>query len=294
MSDRPVVAEGRRDVLWVRGADAVTFLQGQLSADVEAIEPRTSAWALLLQPKGMVDAWLRVSRVGDSEVLIDVDEGWGERVEARLRRFMIRVAVEIETGTWRWLAVRGPGSGELPYPTRAVVVADPAWPGIDGLDLVGPDLTQADVPGAIPITGDELETLRVLAGVPAMGRELDEDTIPAEAGQWLIDASVSFTKGCYTGQELVARVDSRGSNTPRRLRRIGLPAGAAEPPTGAEVHSVAADGSTKAVGRVSSVAALPEDGWVALGMLHRSVGPGDELVVAWEGGQEDAVVASEG
>jgi folate-binding protein YgfZ len=289
-----VVAEGRRDVLWVRGPDAVTFLQGQLSADVAAIDPRTSTWSLLLQPKGMVDAWLRVSRVGDDEVLLDVDEGWGSHVEARIRRFMLRVDVTLEAATWPWLAVRGPGSAQLPYPTAAVVVADPGWPGLEGLDFLGPDLSAADVPGAIPITGAELETLRVIAGVPAMGAELDEDTIPAEAGQWVIDASVSFTKGCYTGQELVARVDSRGSNTPRRLRRIGIADGSIEPPVGAEVHAIAADGSTKAVGRLSSVASVPDDGWVALGMLHRSVGAGDELAIAWEGGQLDAVVASEG
>jgi folate-binding protein YgfZ len=78
-------------------------------------------------------------------------------------------------------------------------------------------------------TLEQYEALRIECGVPAMGRELTDRTIPAEAGQSVIDRSVSFTKGCYTGQELVARIDSRGGNVPRRLRGLvldgeGLPA----------------------------------------------------------------------
>ncbi len=293
MSDHPVVAEGRREVVRFRGPDAVSFLQGQLSADVADLAPRTSSWSLLLQPKGLVDAWLRVSRVADDEVLLDVDEGWGDAVESRLRRFMIRVDVEVDRETWAWLAVRGPGSGELDYPSGAVVVADPMWPGIEGLDLLGPELEASSMPGAIPISPEELETLRVVAGVPAMGRELDADTIPAEAGQWLIDASVSFTKGCYTGQELVARVDSRGSNTPRRLRRIGFGGGGVEPPEGTPVFRNDPDDGAKQIGRLTTVVAVPE-GWLALAMLHRSVEPGAEVRAVWDAGVAEGVVAFEG
>ena len=78
--------------------------------------------------------------------------------------------------------------------------------------------------GVREVGPEALNAVRVEAGWPAMGAELGPDldplVIPAEAGPWLVDASVSFTKGCYTGQELVARVDSRGSNTPRHLRGL--------------------------------------------------------------------------
>src|SRR5271157_4775990 len=74
--------------------------------------------------------------------------------------------------------------------------------------------------GATPVDAAAYEAVRVEAGFPRHGDELDERTIPAEAG--LVEASVSFTKGCYTGQELVARIDSRGSNVPRRLRGLLL------------------------------------------------------------------------
>ncbi len=76
------------------------------------------------------------------------------------------------------------------------------------------------VDGDLVVSAETMERYRIAHGVPAMGAELTDDTIPAEAGQWLIDASVSFTKGCYTGQELVARIDSRGGNVPRPVRLL--------------------------------------------------------------------------
>src|SRR5690242_21856960 len=81
----------------------------------------------------------------------------------------------------------------------------------------------------------DYERARIEAGVPAMGKELTDATIPVEAGQWLIDASVSFTKGCFTGQELVARIDSRGGNAPRPVRGLRI-AGRAE--VGAAVAAI--------------------------------------------------------
>ena len=99
-----------------------------------------------------------------------------------------------------------------------------------------------------------------------MGHELDESVIPGEAGQWLVDASVSFTKGCYTGQELVARVDSRGNNTPRRLHGLVLSTNVL-PPVGAEV---VVDGEVR--GTLTSVGeSLDLRAPVALGYVHRSV-----------------------
>jgi len=130
---------------------------------------------------------------------------------------------------------------------------------------------------------DAYNAVRIEAGIPVMGLEIDEGTIPAEAG--VVDRSVSFTKGCYTGQELVARIDSRGGNVPRRLRGVIVGDGAS-PPVGALLE---VDG--KEVGRLTSVAFSPRVGaTVALAFVRRAVDPPAEVVVEWEGGSSPARV----
>jgi folate-binding protein YgfZ len=108
----------------------------------------------------------------------------------------------------------------------------------------------------------DYEAIRIRAGIPRMGAELTDKTIPGETG--LIEQTVSFTKGCYTGQELVARIDSRGGNVPRRLRRL-VPAGPVE------AGSALVDGSGAAAGTVTSAAHSSGTGWVALGYVRRGV-----------------------
>jgi folate-binding protein YgfZ len=113
---------------------------------------------------------------------------------------------------------------------------------------------------------DELERLRIETGVPAMGAELTGATIPAEAG--VVERSVSFTKGCFTGQELVARIESRGGHVPRHLRGLVADAGE-QPPAGAPVVVEGAD-----VGKVTSAAPAPgADGSLALAYVGRAVTP---------------------
>jgi folate-binding protein YgfZ len=257
-----------RDALRVAGADAVTYLQGQLSQDVEAIDPGSSAWSLILQPQGKVDAWVRVSRVAPDGFVLDVDGGYGDAVAARLRRFLLRVRVDIESLDWGCVAVRGPQAGAPPGPGGGVALVAPSgWPALPGYDLMGPDPA---APPGVPLVGRAaLEVRRIEAGVPRMGAELTDRTIPAEAG--VIDSSVSFSKGCYTGQELVARIDSRGGRVPRRLQGLSL-ALLAEP--GAPVEA-----SGKVVGTVTSVAAHPDGGAVALAYISRDTEvPGPALV----------------
>ena len=116
-----------------------------------------------------------------------------------------------------------------------------------------------------------------------MGAELTDATIPAEAGQAVIDASVDFTKGCFTGQELVARIDSRGGHVPRRVRGIVVPDG--NPAAG---DAVAVDG--KEAGRVTSVAPHPGGGAVALGIVARAVEPPAAAEVTTAGGPVAATV----
>ena len=200
-----------RDVVVVSGDDAPEYLQGQLSQDVLAMDAGDSSWSFALAPDGKVDSWFRVTRRTDDWVL-DIDPGYGDALVARLSRFLLRAEVTLVRCTWPAVALRGPGAlGQTS--AFAAVTADPEWPGVEGRDHLGPALTTPT--GVAQGDAAELEALRIESGVPTMGRELDASTIPAAAG--VVERSVDFDKGCFTGQELVARIRSRGGNTPTRL-----------------------------------------------------------------------------
>jgi len=267
-----------RDFLRVAGPDARSFLQGQLSQQVD-VPVGTSAWSLLLHPQGKVVALLRLNRTGDEEYILDFDGGWAPTVVERLNRFKLRVKAGIEVVEgWRCLAVRGPGAHEA-----APGGAPADWPGFPGVDLIGPAGEVEPPAGVRACSPAAYEVARIEAGVPVMGRELDESVIPAEAG--IVDISVSFTKGCYTGQELVARIDSRGGNVPRRLRGIVV-LGVTLPPEGAVVHA-----GDKDVGVLTSVAWSARLGApVALGYVRRAVEPPAEVELRWDGGSVAARV----
>lgn len=239
----------KRDVVLVSGSDAVGYLQGQISQDVEGLAEGESAHSLILQPQGKVDAWFRITRVAADGFLLDVDAGWGETLVARLKRFMLRVDVELVLESWDFHAYRG----QTPDGVEAPIIAEADG----GVDVLAPVL---ETPDAEMISDEQFTALRIEAGRPAMGAELTEDTIPAAAG--IVNESASFTKGCYTGQELVARVDSRGNNTPVQLRRFR---GNGERPSLGD--PVLVDGNE--VANLTSVASA-EGGWVALGYLKRS------------------------
>ena len=249
-----------RDFVVVEGPDAFKFLDGQLSQEVE-MPLGQSAWSLLLSPQGKMVAFLRVLREAEDRFVLDTDAGFGAAVIERLNRFKLRVKATVEPRAWKCLAVRGPRAHDV-VPNG--VVAD--FPGLPGADLIGED---PQLPDGVPLCSPEAyEVVRIEAGIPVMGKELDESTIPAEAG--VVDQSVSFTKGCYTGQELVARIDSRGGNVPRRLRGVVLSGLVAE---GAEVHA-----GGKNVGRITSVAQAP-DRVVALAYVGRTVTPPADVTV---------------
>lgn len=279
-----------RDVLAVRGPDAEEYLQGQLSQDVLALAVGETADSLLLEPDGKLSALLRVTRTDGQGFLLDVDAGYGDAVEARLRRFLLRAKVEMELLDWRCLSLRGAGveavaSGLLTVLAERGVVALPFdWHGWRGVDLLGPSdvvLGPESVdlpPGIVACSAEAVEACRIVSGVPAMGAELTPKTIPHEAG--VVERTVSFTKGCYTGQELVARIDSRGGNVPRRLVGIVAPAGPPEVDglsPGMTLHAgeaPAGDGPAddKVVGTLTSAAWSVELGaWAGLAYLHRNV-----------------------
>ncbi|HMK10363.1 MAG TPA: hypothetical protein VK461_02145 [Acidimicrobiales bacterium] len=264
----PFWVEIHRDLVRVAGPDAATFLQGQISQDIDAVRARGSAWSFLLQPQGKVDAWLRVAAASDDEYVLDVDGGFGEDVIARLNRFKLRVKVDVEPLEGRCVAIRGDGASEQPG-----LAAE--WPGIEGVDLIGHVVGGLGRHGTV----EDYERARIEAGVPAMGREITISTIPAELG--VNERSVSFTKGCYTGQELVARIDSRGGNVPRHLRGLRVDGVA---PVGARVEHDGRD-----VGEITS--AVTGDGCTsALAMLSRSVQPLADVTVVVDGDSHEGTV----
>lgn len=130
------------------------------------------------------------------------------------------------------------------------------------------------------------EWARITAGVPAMGREITDATIPGELGAKVLDTSVSFTKGCYTGQELVARVDSRGGNVPKPIRLVHIE-GDVVPPAGATIE---ADGRES--GTLTSVASGPDGRIAALAIVARRVEPPAKVTITWDGNRITARVAT--
>jgi folate-binding protein YgfZ len=261
-----------RDVLGASGPQAADFLQGQLSQDVLAMADRSSSWSWVLAPTGKVDALVRVTRLTHEDWVLDTDAGWGEALLTRLNRFKLRTKVELTARPWRVLGLRN----AVANTTAGAVVAQP-WPYFRGVDVMGHEVAVPD--GWALMAAEAYEAERIVAGLPKMGAELTEKTIPGETG--LIDLTVSFTKGCYTGQELVARIDSRGGNVPRRLRGLVLD-GPAEAPT----ELLEPDG--RAAGTLTSAAPSPGGEWVGLGFVRRGVDIGDRLR-AGSGGSEVTV-----
>jgi tRNA-modifying protein YgfZ len=207
-----------RDYVRVAGPDAEDFLQRLVSNDVT----QAPCEALLLTPKARVIAPLVVVRRSPDDFLLLTEPGLGETVRATLTRSRFAAKVEIEPEEHRSVVVFG-GTDGIPnneYGEPAVEILD---------DSVEPTLT-----------AQELEQLRVEAGTAAWGKEIDDRVLPAEAG--LTERAVSFTKGCYPGQEPIARLQYRGKVN-RRLRLLAVD----EAEEGAEITH-----EGKAVGRVTS------------------------------------------
>ena len=258
MTDTSLAVRRPRDVVAVVGPDARTYLQGQLSQDVEALEVGGSAETFLLQPAGKVDAWMRVSRLADDHFLLDVEEGFGPQVVARLTRFLLRTDCTVQEVQWDLVTVIDAEASAFSPPVGGLALAV-EWPGLVAVDLLGPSV---ELPGGLAEgSSRDWEARRIAAGIPAMGSEMDSTTIPGSTG--VVERSASFTKGCYTGQELVARVNSRSAGTPTRIvRAVG--SGPA-PAVGSDV-TVDSDPA----GHLTSVATLG-DGFVALVSVRRAV-----------------------
>ncbi len=250
-----------RDLVVVHGPDATSFLQSLVSQDLDALPVDASGHSLLLAPQGKLVVDFYVRHATDDEWWCVTEGGFGDVLAEGLNRFKIRVKAEVERRPVAAIAVRGQ---EPPDDAQGVAVVPVAWGGVPAFDAIGSA-------GAVDALRDSLglavvdraayERARIEAGIPRMGADLDERTIPQEAG--LERDAVSFTKGCFVGQELVCRIDTRG-HVNRLLRRLR----ATEPlELGAEVSY-----GDKVVGFVTSAV---DD--VALAMLRREVEPGAEV-----------------
>jgi tRNA-modifying protein YgfZ len=280
--------QSERGKLALTGAERKTFLNGQVTNDVEALEPGQGCYAAFLTPKGKMLGDLRILDVGPpaEELLLDTERVSLQALFDLVRRFSIGHAVELHKRTVECglLSLVGPqardvaGAAGLPATEHSHVedrlagrpvrlIATEA--GVDVLCAAGDTeavATALRAAGAEPISAEQAEVLRVERGRPRYGVDLDDSVIPQEAG--LNERAVSFTKGCYVGQETVARLFYRGRPN-RHLRGIRLagPAAAGTPLTLAG----------KEIGRVSSPVSSPRLGPVALALVRREAPPGTTL-----------------
>ena len=269
------VVKREKDFLRVSGTEAESYLQGQLSQDIEGMSDGEARFTFLLQPSGKVDAWLRITRQAQNDYLIDVDKNYGELVLARLKRFLLRTDCRVEILNYFLYTEIGNSRNENDF---VDCIAIPySWFGFEFTDYIFKSDSFSE---GFTLIDDQVWTeVRIKAGIPEMGKEIDTSTIPASLG--IADFSVSFTKGCYTGQELVARMDSRKAGTPYRLVKISGTSGIT-----ASQGVLLNNGEE--IGTITSEIVIDND-FFALGFLKRGVNSPIEAQVVDEGSNEKSV-----
>ena len=289
--DRP-----ERSLLRLAGKDPAGMLNAVLTNDVPARENR-GTYALLLNPKGRVQTDLRVVKAG-GEILLDTEPEGAEATKEILSRYapFSRVKLE-ELPDWKVLGIYGPlaeellerpdlaehGTKQVEIEGIPVLVVGVAVP-VGGYDLISPSDALDKIRGllmgrgAVPADYAAYETARIAAGIPRFGTDITPDNFPGESKN-ILERAVSFGKGCYPGQETVARMHYRGSPN-KRLYRFELETGQEEAPeAGDEILQgekgiVGSISSVDVVGRLTSVAPLPiNDRTYALGFLARKADP---------------------
>jgi folate-binding protein YgfZ len=237
--------------LRLTGADHVRFLQSTCTANVAALAPGAHAWGAILSPKGRVLTVLQAVR-GADHVTVHVEPGLLDKTAALLDRYAVMDEVE-------FTRVDGPAYMTWPAPDAPSAAA--AWDA---------PVVMAALPGPAA-AADDVEIVRVAAGLVRYGVDVDEDHFPFETplARWL-----DYGKGCYIGQEPVFRVHSRGEAA-RTLRAL-LVEGAAPVAAGASVSHP----DRPAAGTVTSSVVSPRHGVIALAYVHRTVwAPGGEVTV---------------
>jgi tRNA-modifying protein YgfZ len=276
-----------RAMLSVGGPDAAEYLQGQLTNDIEALAPGQGCYAALLDRKGHLEADMRVLRIETGLIWLDLEQSRLEPVLKHLRMYSVGRDVEIEDVSERWtlFSVIGPRAGELTGfeglgsehaqryrewdGTEVLAVATDA--GVDLIvraeqrDALEGLLTAA---GVAPVTETAAEIVRIESGRPRFGLDMGSESMPAEAG--IVERAVDFEKGCYIGQEPVARLHYRGKPN-RTLRGLRLSA----PATPGEALRL----GDKEVGTLGSSCLSPALGPIALAIVRREAADGDQLSV---------------
>jgi folate-binding protein YgfZ len=299
-----------REALRITGEDRVSFLHGMVTQEVKGLAAGAATYAAMITVKGAMVADARLLR-READLLLDLEPGMGAKVQEFLGKFLISEDAELHeaTGELGVLRLLGPRTAELlgavaggpfaPLPPDAtrtftlagqevLVVGRPGQEGVDllvprgGLEAVWKALVAAGGAfGLKPLGWRAHEMLRVEAGVPRYGQDMVDTTIPLEAN---LTSAISYNKGCYIGQEVIARATFRGHMN-RKL--AGLLLGSTEAAPGTELKK---DG--KKVGWVTSVVRSPLKGQtVALGYVHRDhLEPG--TVLALGDGPAEATVAT--
>lgn len=264
-----------RGVLRVGGSEAAEFLQGQLTNDIEALEPGGGCYALLLTHKGRIRADMRVLRLADG-FLIDCEPIATPILERMIATYSLgrQVTHANETDALELTSLIGPDSARAvdvelgPTEHDNATDADRLVVRTDvGLDVIAPRGSGLE-PDLTEVSEASAECVRIERGRPRLGIDIGGETIPQEAA--LNERAVSFTKGCYVGQETVARLHYKGRPN-RHLRGLAL-AEAADP--GVEVYS-----GDKPVGKLGSTCVSPAHGPIALGLIRRELGVGDAVQV---------------
>jgi folate-binding protein YgfZ len=272
-----VVDRSERGKLALTGSEAKDFLQGQVTNDILGLAPGRGCYAAFLTHKGKMLGDLRVFDLGD-ELLLDCERIVLQDLFNMIRRYRLGRDVELHKRTLELglLSVIGPDAPELAGPAEhdnarvtlggaeALAVKTDV-----GIDLFFDAADRDAVRGALDFPdGDEAqaEIVRVERGRPRYGIDLDDTVIPQEAG--LNERAVSFTKGCYVGQETVARLYYRGKPN-RRLLGLRL----SEPVPPGTVLKL----GEKVVGKLGSVVVSPEHGPIALALVRREANPGDTV-----------------
>ena len=293
-----LIDRSERGKLALSGPGAVEFLDGQVTNELADLHPGEGRYAAFLTHKGKMLGDLRILAVGDgpsgapSELLLDTERVALQGLFDMIRRFKVGYDVELHKRTLErgLLSLIGPESeraagaervakvehahaaltigGVAAIAARTDVGVDLICDAADTEKLTGALLAR----GAAPVSLQAAECLRVERGRPRYGIDLDETTIPQEAG--LNERAVSFTKGCYVGQETVARLHYRGKPN-RHLRGLRLSAAAA---SGEELRL-----TERTVGRVGSAVLSPAYGPIALALVRREAEPGT-IVGVGEGG----------
>ena len=217
LNDNIVACEIEKLVFTVTGADAGKYLHSQLSNDIASLHVGGSRYSFVLEPMGKVIALVRVTRAEEETFVLDTEnvEGLGDQLLARLNRFKIRVKADIAVSSQRYLSLRSRDGSPIEQAGFAVS----QWGSGAVIDAPLTSIAESVVSQFVQVSPEEFDALRIRSSWPAMGSEIIAgETLPAATG--VVPIAVSFTKGCYPGQELVERMDSRGSTAPKNLRLL--------------------------------------------------------------------------